>query len=746
MRWATELCLAAGALLFQVPAFPQDSATSWSGHVPAEDPLLGYRWEGAPEVPTSGLHGDLHLVQGEAGVDAFTRLYLPFDEGDGPTTRATPAEAALDLGRARWCAGRFGSGLRLEAPGSSLEFADGGAIPPARAWTLELWVRPLSAGSEGARELFRLGDAYRLGLTRDGHPRAVIARDGVEFVVRSGERVRPQAWNHVALVVDPEFVRGLRVVVNGVPRSRPLPAFDLESAAPAVGLRLGGRGRRAIEIDDVRLSERPLSTAELQERYEPRFVPGPRALTLRFAERTETRDVWNGPPADDDLLAAAARGDAWLWQLEPQAGALDWCPLHAERDRALAPFLPRTAHVTNYIGDGRVLVYGGETRDSHLSPGDTTSDTWIYSAAERSWRRVESALAPPPRCHQQAAYSADHDQLLLAGGLYLGRGEAHTYADAWIFDTVREQWFETAPPGVGLSDQALAYHPPSRRYLHVLPTRLRAYDPEQRRWSALPPARWEDGQGQPIAAESARGSGACGFDPATGRLVFFGGQALVDGLPNVLYDATTYYERAANRWIRPELPLAPRAHARSAFAHDALRGVFVLFGGVVEDFARLDEAWTFDAQRGWRPAAMSRGPGPRGGYHGMAYVPEVDAFVLAAGRASRERFLDEVWWLHHRPEEAGRARFLLDRARWSEARSLVAEARGGQLSARFRGSEGGDRWGPWSPTPPSVRFLQLELAIAPDEPESGARLVGARLVREQLEAVEGGSRLVLHLH
>lgn len=103
-------------------------------------------------------------------------------------------------------------------------------------------------------------------------------------------------------------------------------------------------------------------------------------------------------------------------------GSLAYDPLHDEI------ILFGGGHVAEKRDDGRIVGY---------------TDMWIYSFAEKNWRRHASKVQPPPRMLSRLVTDMKHQTLILFGG----DGQSHCLGDTWIFDLKSRTWREEKIPG-----------------------------------------------------------------------------------------------------------------------------------------------------------------------------------------------------------------------------------------------------------------------------------------------------------
>ena len=661
--------------------------------------LLAYAWNGGPPVPSPGRAG-ASLVRGELGRTDRTLLYLTFEERDG-AAGATSARGA----------GRFGEGLLVGAD-TPVSFELGPDPRASDSWTLELWIR---LADVRARELLEIPGVLALRVARDGRFEAALQAEPAVSVEAPAE-LHPGEWNHVGVALDP-LTGTLRISANGQPARALLGEATLPAAPRAIVLGPEGPPR---SIDELRLRAGAATSAELAEHWAEADSTRPATLALLYADRTEELEVWGEPLADPVIDSE----EEWLrGELEHAVvadGELRWAAGHWERILAPDPPPARTTHPTVFVGNHRVLVFGGETRDSDLDGWRNTSDTWLFDAEHGTWEEVRSSLAPPDRCHVGAAYSPDHDLVLLVGGMQNDTRTA-VLSDTWVFHVGERRWEQRFPSGDLLGRVAgagIVYDSPRRRFLLFLHRRVWAYDPEANRWQDLgEPEAFADGERTELFVG---GSANTAIAPEKALVLVCGGERLLKKELE-FFDTTALYDVAAHRYEVLALDERPSARVRSGFAYDSTRERFVLFGGVQDQMSQRNrDLWSFaPAERRWRRHEASNTPSARGGYYGMAYDPELDRFFLLCGRHSPVRFLNEAWALHLDEHAAGRARFVFDRRSFPSRTAWFLEGEtpdDSGASVRFRESADCARWSAWSAEPPvegALPFVQVEVELAP---------------------------------
>jgi Kelch motif protein len=700
--------------------------------------LRSYSWNGDDGVPWLEEGTPARLPFGELGRNSLTGLYCTFNGSLEREGGLQPEGWRLEARGAAPVPGRFGGGLRL----ASDSVLDATLSPEARAltaWTLEFWFCPTQIGKHDVLEFPGLLRVFidhesRLAIELPGALPPSESNGSTTLRTGNSRVLEAGTWYHFGLVFDRTVVHGVRMVVDGTPSGI---RFDpaLVGAMPErflLGDVLQNRNGLDCVVDELRFLARNTSTEELAEhaRLERRTVE---RLRLTYATGAEELELWTSPQTDArlDTPEEWARGELVNAWASPQGLASTpehWREL-ACPDRPVA----RTTHPVVPIDGRRVLTFGGETRDTHWGLGPNTDDTWIFDGAAESWTRVTTPIAPAPRCHMPAAYSPDHDLVLLVGGWWQGgwwqgAPPETRLDDTWVFHVAERRWEQRFPQGPSpgkISDHGLVYLPEQRRFLLMFGNTARYYDPEADSWSSW--QRFEVvNENAQIPAEKLQTSYSIALDPGSGNVLVFGGSHTVGTEEESFVDTTALFDPRTQRLTVLAPAQRPPARVRAALAWDPTHARFVLFGGVRGHRSqRFDDLWTFDPlTREWSevPRTGPR-PAPRGGYFGLAYDEAVGRFVVPCGRREFDRWSDETWTLTLDEGAEGRARYVFDRAELAGGLAWFAEPETPADSAvrfRFRASSDGLRYGEWSETCPEAgRFVQVEVVLVPGA--SGAR-------------------------
>jgi len=207
-----------------------------------------------------------------------------------------------------------------------------------------------------------------------------------------------------------------------------------------------------------------------------------------------------------------------------------------------------------------VVVFGG------TGAGGRIADTWTWD--RRGWTLQHPAASPPTRAYAQMAYEGATRTVLLFGG----NDGTNDLGDTWSWNG--SQW-----------------------------TRL-----------------------SPAAAPPARQLGGMAYDPLLRRVVLFGGStssALAGANDTWSWDGVTWQQLAPK--------VSPPKRSEITMVYDPAIGRLVFFGGL--DFSHsglfTQDLWTFDGLT-WTQITDPGAPAPRAGY-GLAYDAALHQLVLTCG-------------------------------------------------------------------------------------------------------------------
>jgi N-acetylneuraminic acid mutarotase len=188
---------------------------------------------------------------------------------------------------------------------------------------------------------------------------------------------------------------------------------------------------------------------------------------------------------------------------------------------------------------GKLVMFGGMTggEAADLVAADQVNDTWAYDPVANTWMELKQAGAVP---EARYAYAMVHDpsskQIILFGGI---TGTTR-FNDTWAYDPAANVWKELRPASAiprPRGAQSMAYDPATRRVimfggavsLTTLFNETWAYDPVRNAWAELKPAG---------TLPSPRGGHAMVADPTSRRLLAFGGLDDTGGFQSDLWALT----------------------------------------------------------------------------------------------------------------------------------------------------------------------------------------------------------------
>lgn len=255
--------------------------------------------------------------------------------------------------------------------------------------------------------------------------------------------------------------------------------------------------------------------------------------------------------------------------------------------------------------------------------------TWAYDVEQGTWENRQPANEPPGRWGSMMVYDSKADRSLIYGGGDLNDPSGATgFSDLWAYDYETNTWIERHPTVSPSPHQwsALVYVPTINRTILFggiapdgsLLNDTWAYDYQHDQWTNL----------QPENAPPPRMMHYMAFEPATNRLVMFGGFLAAYEQPT---NDTWIYDVATNRWSQlfPKDPPTPRAmHVMSR-----TNGPVVVFGGGPDQPGLTNETFLYSS----RPNKWMQ-VGAEGRAAGSTITT---AFVVAeprrSGRVSRGR-------------------------------------------------------------------------------------------------------------
>ena len=319
-------------------------------------------------------------------------------------------------------------------------------------------------------------------------------------------------------------------------------------------------------------------------------------------------------PATGKLVLFGGRGgisrnDTWTYD-----GA-NW----TQQTTATSPPVRYGASMAFDPATGKLVLFGGSGDSGFLA------DTWTYDGTD--WTQQTTATSPPARYYASMTFDPAIGELVLFGGL----GGSN---DTWTYDGIdwTQQTTATSPPArYGAS---MAFDPATGKI--VLFGGVDGASFSNDTWTYGPPASavvdWT--QQSPASSPPARNGASMAFDPATGKIVLFGGRD-DSGFRN---DTWTY---DGTNWTQQTTADSPPARYGASMAFDPATGELVLFGGGDNSGPRND-TWTYDGTN-WTQQTTATSPPARYGA-AMAFDSATGKIVLFGGDSnSSPRFLNDTW-------------------------------------------------------------------------------------------------------
>ena len=156
--------------------------------------------------------------------------------------------------------------------------------------------------------------------------------------------------------------------------------------------------------------------------------------------------------------------------------------------------------------------------------------------------------------------------------------------------------------------------------------------PASKAGAVTPAATWTEQS--PAATPPTREGASMAYDPATGEMVLFGGEATAAFLDDTwTWNGTT--------WTQLSPATSPPARYGASMAFDPATGDMVLFGGV-DTSGLLDDTWTWDGST-WTEQSPATSP-PARYAASMAYDPGTGNMVLFGGDNGSTYFGDTWTW------------------------------------------------------------------------------------------------------
>jgi N-acetylneuraminic acid mutarotase len=306
----------------------------------------------------------------------------------------------------------------------------------------------------------------------------------------------------------------------------------------------------------------------------------------------------------------------------------------------------------------RVILFGGN------GPGG--NDTWSYEPASRTWTELQPSGALPPGRYGPAYAVVDAPGSVQHGTIVVFGGYNHDVKsclnDTWLYQPLAGTWkpalagdaTSAALPTPRLGG-SLEYDPASGRLLmfggwnaalYKLFNDLWAYDPGLNSWTELKP----EGSLPPV-----RDGEGFARDPATGHFILFGGVGFDTARNLVELGDTWSYDPVANRWTELHPAAAPSPRDGMLMVYDRGSARMLLFGGGEEGLNVKDDTWSYDPAANVWTELEPGGPRPRARMnYNVAFDPTRNLMLLFGGAYDQWNVLLGDTWVYASGLASGR--------------------------------------------------------------------------------------------
>ncbi len=338
----------------------------------------------------------------------------------------------------------------------------------------------------------------------------------------------------------------------------------------------------------------------------------------------------------------------------PPAVANTWTKLNSRvlnpsEDPSVELPLARASHSMVYDSStGRAIMFGGSGGSDYLN------DTWAYDPATNTWTDLDPAgAAPAARRCQSMVYDPSAGWVIVFAGedttgtLLDGTGELLN--DIWAYDPTANKWTDLDPVGAVPSArwcQSMVYDPSTGQVIMFggsdesgCLNDTWAYDPTANKWTDLDPVG---------AVPSARWQQAMVYDPRSGRVIMYGGEAGTGALLN----DTWAYDPTANAWTDLEPLEAPSAGRRShSMVYDSSTKRVIVFGGWGDRddvlAGMLNDTWAYDpAANAWTDLDPPGALPPRRKGQAMIYAASSGRVIMFGGDYDNGQYwtcINDTW-------------------------------------------------------------------------------------------------------
>jgi hypothetical protein len=327
-------------------------------------------------------------------------------------------------------------------------------------------------------------------------------------------------------------------------------------------------------------------------------------------------------PAMGDIVlfggdgSTSALGDTWIFK------GTTWTQLSLPTNPSARDYAPMAYDPTT----GDVVLFGG------LGSSGALGDTWTFDGT--TWTQLYPATRPSARRGASMAYDQTTGDVVLFGGL----GGSGALGDTWTFNGTTWTRLSPATSPSARSDASAAYDPATASMVLFGGTGSSGDLSDTWTWGypAMAATTWL--QASPATSPPARQRASMAYDPATGKMVLFGG---LHGYDTAFSDTWTFN---GTTWTRLSPASGPPARSDASMDYDPATGDMVLYGGNNSGGYAQDDTWTFNGTT-WTELSTASGlPADESGGVSMAYDPAMGDMVLFANGWSETWILAGNSW------------------------------------------------------------------------------------------------------
>lgn len=241
----------------------------------------------------------------------------------------------------------------------------------------------------------------------------------------------------------------------------------------------------------------------------------------------------------------------------------------------------------------QLVLFGGYTNSGRVN------DTWLLDLDNLAWREILPSETPPARSDMGLAFDEMNQVVVLFGGYCLDF-ERDQCDDTWIFDPASNEWVEMEPesPPPVMYGLSLDYDPQGQTMLlfgghmsQFTQNGMSSAGYNDSVWSySYQENAWEEFPRESFDSPSQRYWHQAAYLTELGGLFVFGG----DNGHRYLADSWLY-EVEAGRWSKLSPEGSPPGRIVGALVGCPDQGQLVLFGGLDNDFERLNDTWIYTA-------------------------------------------------------------------------------------------------------------------------------------------------------